>query len=211
MRHITPQRCAQLSCISLFLIFTCPSAAQIRPAPGTRQDIPNREWALSNLRKDLRPDISVEREARILLMTLKDDFRQLQIVNNELMDRTFIQSRNNPKAITSKEIRSSLGEIHKRAGRLRTNLRLPEVKTRKDDISEDRLPGRTMLSSLLILDETVMKVVENPIFQQPGVFDAQHSLRAAEDLNKILRLTDFLRKLAKEDPSLQLAKQDPKK
>jgi hypothetical protein len=140
-------------------------------------------------------------------MTLKEDFRQLQIVNNQLMERTFVQSRNNPDAITSKEIRSSLGEIQKRAGRLRTNLRLPEVKTRKDGINLDGLPGRTMSSGLLVLDQTVTKFVENPIFQRPGVLDAQHSLRAAEDLNKILRLTDSLRKLAKEDP---WAKQDPK-
>ena len=215
MRHITPQLCAQFSCISLFLIFSSPAAAQLQPTPRIRPGISAREWDLSNLRRDLPPAINVEQEARILLMTLREDFRQLQIVNNELMKRTFLPSRNNPDAttsrgprITNQEIRSSLGEIQKRAGRLRTNLRLPDVNTRKeDDIREQRVAGRTMSSGLLMLDQTVTKFVENPYFQQLKVLDAQHALRAAEDLNKILRLTDSLRKLAKEDRE-QVAKQD---
>jgi hypothetical protein len=216
VRHITPQLCAQLSCISLFLILSSPAAAQLQPTPRIRPGMTTPEWSLTSLRKNLPPAISVEHETRILWMTLRDDFRQLQIINNDLMKRTFIQSRNNPGSIghglgiTSKEIRSSLGEIRKRAGRLKTNLRLPEVTTQKDETGEDWLRGRTMSSGLLMLDQTVTKFVENPYFQQPRVLDAQHSLRAAKDLNKILRLTDSLRKLAKQDPA-QLAKQDPKK
>jgi hypothetical protein len=215
VRHITPQLCAQLSCISLFLIFSSPAAAQIQPAPRIRPGPSTPELSLTRIHKDLQPAISVEREARILLMTLREDFRQLQIVNNELMKRTFLKSRSNPDAITgvgitNKEIRSSLAEIQRRGSRLRTNLRLPEVKIRKDDISEDWLPGRTLSSGLLLLDQTVTKFVENPYFQQLRVLDAQNALRAADDLNKILRLTDSLRKLAKQEPE-QLARQDPKK
>lgn len=210
MRHITPQLCAQLSCISLFLIFNSHSAAQIRPEAGIRYEIPNPlERTLVNPRSELQPAINIEREARILLATLKEDFRRLQVVNNELMERTVLESRHSPELITSKEIRSSLSEIQKRARRLRTNLRLPEVETRNDDISKEGLFGHSLSSGLSMLDQTVMKFVENPIFQKPGVFDAQHSLRAAEDVNKILRLTDSLCRLAKEDPA-QLAKQDSK-
>ena len=206
MRHITPQLCAQLSCISLFLIFNSASIAQIRTGPRTRPDVPNREWALANLRKDSRSKVSLEQEARILLATLKDDFRQLQIVNNDLMQRTFIDSRKNPEAISSKEIRASLGEMQKRADRLRTNLRLPEVKTSKDEFTFE------MSTGLLALDQTVMKFVENPIFQQPGILDAQKSTSAAEDLSKILRLTEALRKKAKEEfLPLHQARQDAKR
>ena len=211
MRRITPQLCAQLSCISLFLIFNSASIAQVRPVAGTRPAVSNHDWTLANARKDVRPNISVERQARILLATLKDDFRQLQIVNNDLMQRTFIDSRSNPEAITNKEIRSSLGEMQKRADRLRTNLRLPEIQISKPE-SQELASVPDLSKGLLVLDQTVMKFVKNPIFQQPGILDTEKSTSAAEDLSKILRLTEVLRKLAKEHfvPG-QLPQQDSKK
>jgi hypothetical protein len=121
------------------------------------------------------------------------------------MQRTFIESAKNPEAISSKEIRASLGEIQKRADRLRTNLRLPEVKTSKDEFTFE------MSTGLLLLDQTVMRFVENPIFQQPGILDAQKSTSAAEDLNKILRLTQALRKKAKEDAVVRELARAPSK
>jgi hypothetical protein len=208
VRHITPQICAQFSCISLFLIFNSASIAQIRPGPGTRPNVSNREWALLNLRKDLlHPGVSLEQEARILLATLKDDFRKLQIVNNDLMQRTLIELQKNPEAISIKEIRASLGEMQKRAERLRSNLRLPEVRIPKAEGMQEMASVPSFTKTLVVLDDTVMKFVENPIFQQPRILDAQKSTSASEDLCKILRLTEALRKMAKEDAFLrELAK-----
>jgi len=57
----------------------------------------------------------------------------------------------------------------------------------------------TLSAGLLILDQVVVSFVDNPIFQQPLVLDAQMSVRAAGDLNKILGLTESLRKLARQD------------
>jgi hypothetical protein len=208
VRHITPQICAQFSCISLFLIFNSASIAQIRPGSGTRPNVSNREWALLNLRKDLlHPEVSLEQEARILLATLKDDFRKLQIVNNDLMQRTLIELQKNPEAISIKEIRASLGEMQKRAERLRSNLRLPEVRIPKAEGMQEMASVPSFTKTLVVLDDTVMKFVENPIFQQPRILDAQKSTSASEDLCKILRLTEALRKMAKEDAFLrELAK-----
>ena len=212
MRHITPRLCAQFSCISLFLIFNSASIAQIRPGPGTRPNVPNSEWTLVNLRKDLlHPNVSVEQEARILLATLKDDFRKLQIVNNDLMQRTLIESLKNPEAISIKEIRASLGEMQKRADRLRINLRLPEVKIPKAEGMQEMASLPSLTKGLLVLDQTVMKFVENSIFQQPGILDAQKSTSAAEDLCKILRLTEALRKMAKEEAVLRELAKAPSK
>ena len=208
MRHISPQLCAQLSCISLLLIFSSVSVAQIRPLPGTRPDMPNREWALGNLRKDIRPNVPIQQQARILLATLKDDFRQLQIVNNDLMQRTFVDLRKDPQAISGKEIRSILGEIRKRAERLRTNLRLPEVEIPEAERNQATDSTHSLSSGLMALDRLVMKFVENPIFQQPGILDTEQSTRAAEDLCRIVLFAEALRKLAKEAPlPPQLARQ----
>jgi len=194
VRHISPRLCAQVSCFFLLFLFANTSYGQL-PNPAVRlpQRIPAREQALGNLRIGADPvERELEREKRILLVTLKEDFRQLQIVNNELMKRTFVpRSGNSP--ITPKEIRASLGEIQNRARRLKVNFRLPDAQANaKEDIV-------TLPSGLLRLDEKVMRFVDNPIFQQLRVVDAQLSVQAAEDLEAILRLTDSLRKLAKEE------------
>ncbi len=197
MRHISPQLCAQVSCISLSLLFVSTSYAQKTIVPvRAPQRLPSRDTLA--VRTDNRlAERDFEREKRILLMSLKEDFRQLQIVNLELMKRVFLPPLNKADAITSKEIRESLAEIQSRARRLKMNFRLPEVET--DQGLKEVLPVGTLSSGLLSLDQTVMRFVENPIFQRLQVVDAQLSVRAAEDLNKILRLTDSLRKLAKED------------
>jgi hypothetical protein len=152
----------------------------------------------------------MEQQARILLTALKDDFRQLQMINNDLMQRTLVDVRKDPEAISSKEIRSRLGEIHKRADRLRTNLRLPDVEPPRVEITQMLVSDQDLSKGLLSLDQAVMKFVENPIFQRPGILDTQQSMSAAEDLGRILRITEVLRKLAKQDFAVkQLARKAP--
>ena len=190
MRRISPQLCAQGSCIFLLLLFATVSYGQI-PA--------SRDQALGNLRINVNSaERELEREKRILLVTLKEDFRQLQIINNELMTRIFLPPSKNVEPITPKEISVSLGEIQSRARRLKLNFRLPEVEP-ENRVNQDALREGKLPSTFLILDEAVMRFVDNPIFQQLRVVDARLSVQAAEDLDKILRLTDSLRKLVRED------------
>jgi hypothetical protein len=200
VRHISPRLCAQASCIFLLLLFAAAAYGQLPNNPSSArlpQRIPAREQALGNLSVGTSPvERQFEREKRILLATLKEDFRQLQIVNNELMQRVFVPRSNNTGPITPKEIRGSLSEIQSRARRFKVNFRLPEVSTER---SLNEHTYATLSSGLLMLDETVMRFVGNPIFQQLQVVDARLSVQAAEDLNAILRLTDSLHKLAKDD------------
>lgn len=199
MRHIFPQLCAQLLFISLSLVFVSASYGQsTSPLFRSPQNLPTRERVFPDSRLDANRVRDSEREKRILLVILKEDFRQLQLVENDLMKRVFVPSANYGEAISRKEIRASLGEIQNRAQRLKQNFRLPEVKTdkrTKDDASE----FGTLSAGLLILDKTVTKFVENPIFQQLKVIDAELSIQASQDLEKILRLTGSLRKLAKSE------------
>jgi hypothetical protein len=170
--------------------------------PGNaRQDIQNREWALGNIRRDVSRDVNSQfaREQKLAQLALRDDFRKLQLVNNDLMKRTFVQA-----TIKPKEIRSSLGEMRKLAQRLRVSFNLPEPESLKNSSKASVPPYHVSLSpGLLLLDQAVMKFVENPLFQQPKVLDTELSFRAATDLNEILRLTDFLRKLTKQDQASQ--------
>jgi hypothetical protein len=191
--HITPRVCAPLFCISLLPLFVSTSHSQT-----PMQNIKNRDDALENYaRKEGRRGTRPDPNTALRLKSLKDDFRQLQIVNNELIARTDKRSR---EPMNFDEIRSSLGEIHKLAQRLLINLKLPDVKKEKDEISDRESPKISLPSGLLILDQKVMEFVQNPIFQQPLVLDAKLSVIAAQDLKDILRLTDMLRKETNPDP-----------
>jgi len=174
-------------------LYVSVAQGQIPIRPGNpRQDIQNREWALGNIRSNRDPNSQFSREQKLALEALRDDFRKLQIINNDLMKRTFVESKIKPK-----EIRESLGEMKKLAQRLRTSFNLPEPKVGdKDTVTDNNV---TLSPGLLLLDQAVMRFVENPFFQQPRVLDMELVSRAGSDLNEILRLTDLLRKLTKED------------
>jgi hypothetical protein len=189
VRRLAPPVLPSLFVFSYLLCFASTSHSQIPIAPSTsRQDIQNREWALTNLRREVNHN--VDRERKVLELTVRDDFRKLQVVNNDLMKRTFFQP-SEPK-ISLKEIRSRLGEIRNLAQRLKVNLTLPNVEEQKNSD-----PKVGLFRGLLVLDKTVMRFVENPSFQQPKVLDAESSVQARKDLDEILRLTAQLRKLAK--------------
>ncbi|HET6862399.1 MAG TPA: hypothetical protein VFH91_05110 [Pyrinomonadaceae bacterium] len=191
MRRFVPQLFAQIFCISLLLLLAPNSNAQlpIRPSIG-RPDIQSREWELGHLRPEVKAQYDRQQQARV---ARREDFRKLQIVNNALMQRMFLASKNNTPKLTPKEISSSLEEIKKVAQRLRTNLPIPRLETDKDLTSE----AVTLSPGLLRLDKAVMSFVENPLFSQPRVYDSEMATKAGKDLNEIVRLSEFLRKLSK--------------
>jgi hypothetical protein len=189
VRRFAPQLSAQLFCISLVLFSVSNSQGQMPRRLTAQQQIHNREWALENLRRQARLQPNA-RERRVDQVSLRNDFRQLQLANNQLMARVFESPAS--QRITNKEIRSSLGEIRKLAERLRSSLGLPKIEPAAEtDVA--LIPG------LKQLDQALMSFVENPLFQQPRVYDTEMASRAAGDLNDVVRLADVLRKLTKDD------------
>jgi hypothetical protein len=184
VRRVAPQVFAQIFCITLLAFCVSESQAQ-RP----NQDIQNRSWSLSNIRRD----VDVERpngQLRLAQVELKNDYRKLQVVNNDLMKRVFKPSGN--QTITQKEIRSSLGEIKKLAERLRSNFGLPEAEGGEPANDLALKPG------LLELDKTIMSFVDNPLLREPRVYDTELASQAAKDLNAVSRLAEALRRLTKD-------------
>ena len=140
--------------------------------------------------KDQTPSHPYARDRRQVEASIRNDFRQLQIVNNNLMERMLDRSAN--RQISNKEIRSSLGEIKKLAERLRSNFGIPK-KTKP--AAE---PDIALLSGLVQLHRAVVSFVDNPLFQQPRVYDAELASKAGEDLSEVMTLADLLRKLTKD-------------
>ena len=188
MRRFAPQLFAQLFCIALVLFSVSNSHGQMPNRPSTQEQL--REWALANARGGGNANANqFAREKQLAQLALKNDFRKLQLVNNQLMVGMFEHS---PRPITLKEIRSSLGEIKKVAERLRSGFGFPKEKADEPANNLALKPG------LLQLDKAVMNFVENPLFQQPKVYDTEFASRAGSALNEVLRLAEVLRKLAKE-------------
>jgi hypothetical protein len=192
VRRFAPQLSAQLFCISLLFSCISHSQAQIANHLTAQQQIQNREWALENLRRQARLQPNT-RERRIDQITLRNDFRQLQIVNNSLMARVFETAPETQK-ITNKEIRSSLSEIKKLAERLRSSLAIPKAEPKPEP---EPGPGVDLPVGLRQLDEALMRFVDNPLFKQPRVYDTEMATQAAGDLTEVVRLADALKKLIK--------------
>ena len=144
--------------------------------------------------KEARTDNSAS--ARLALAQIGEDFRQMQIVNNEMMRATF--SGGAPRALDYERISKATAEINRRAARLRANLQLPAREERDEARETEReIAGEKELrSSLLSLDELIMGFVNNPTFRKQGVLDAQHSARASRDLQSIIRLSQRIKQRA---------------
>ena len=190
MRRVAPQLFAQLLFITLLSVSVSNAQTTAAQKPTSRDSMQNRGWVRGSLTNEFNSEIA--RQKQLTQASLKNDFRKLQIVNNQLMVRMFVPPSGSSKKITKKEIKSSLGEIKKLAERLRDNLPIPKVEPVEQTDQLELAPG------LLLLDKALMQFVHNPLFQQPRVFDAELALQAAGDLNEVLRLAKILRELSKE-------------
>jgi hypothetical protein len=104
------------------------------------------------------------------------------------MERMFDGS--SSRQITNKEIRSSLGEIKKLTERLRFSFGIPKIQATEE-------PDVALRPGLLRLNEAVLNFVENPLFQQPRVYDPEMWSKAGKDVSEVLTLADVLRRLTK--------------
>ena len=185
MRRVAPQVFAQLFCITLLLFCVSNSQAQVPP----QVEIQNRGWVLSNMRRVVSVDERA-REQLLVKIALREDYRKLQVVNNDLMKRVFRPAPN--QTISEKDISSRLSEIKKLAERLRSNFGFPKEEGKEPASDLALKPG------LLQLDETIISFVDNPLLRQPRVYDTKLASEAARDLDSVSRLADALKRLVKE-------------
>ncbi|HKY43698.1 MAG TPA: hypothetical protein VJM50_11420 [Pyrinomonadaceae bacterium] len=187
MRRFAPQLFAQLFFVSLLLFSAYNVKAQTRPTP--QQKVRNQQWSLEREQSQTPPH-PYARDRRQVEAAVRSDYRQLQIVNNNLMERMF--DRSSTQRITNKEIRSSLGKIKKLTERLRSSFGIPRIKANAE-------PDLALAPGLLQLNQAVRSFVDNPMFQQRRVYDAELVSKAGKDVSEVLTLADALRKLTKED------------
>jgi hypothetical protein len=149
----------------------------------------DRETQLRMLEKQRRNP--ARSDPKLAFVQIKEDFRRIQVVDNEVM-RT-VSSRS---ALDYKQIAEAVGEIKKCAARLKTNLVFPEAE--KEDAHQEKPDPDTsgLKPSLVALDRLIMSFVHNPIFKDAGVVDAKLGGKARRDLESIIELSDKLKKSA---------------
>ncbi len=162
-----------------------PDAVSARKA---EQDMIDREWNLTRMTNEA--DKQFKKEQISLFPQIKEDFTNLQTVNNNLMRTVFVNN-----AIDYGVISGAIGEIRKRAFRLRQNLVLPKISDREEAHKQTDIRNNEQLkASLLGLDHAVMSFVKNPIFQAPNVVDPVLASTAGRDLEAIIASSNTIKK-----------------
>ena len=121
---------------------------------------------------------------------IKDDFRDLQSLNNKMMADAWLQD-----ALDYSSITDMVSKIRGKANDLKDSLSLPAAEN-----SESKLPAVTTVrhfrAELLLLDKTLMRFVNNPVFQTANTVDVNLAKKASEDLEQVILLAFDLKQNA---------------
>lgn len=206
--HTTPPllaaACAALLCL---LAPAAEARAQARPpqphrppGEGTRSpthrpiseappSIRERQLKMRDMEDELSRPEPVRRPSEEAMAEVAQDYRRIQLVNNQMMGKVM------PAAAPDyKLIEESAGEIRKIAERLRHNLMLPEpaaAPTGPAEAGKAAAPAAAetaeqLKKALLLLDRSLMSFVRSPLFQNTEVLDAEVAAKASRDLADVI-------------------------
>ena len=123
---------------------------------------------------------------------IKDDFRDLQSLNNKMMADAWMQD-----ALDYSSIADRVSKIRSKANDLKDGLSLPESENSQTAL---KMPAVTTVrqfrEQLLLLDKTLMRFVANPVFQAANTVDVNLAKKASEDLEQVISLTFDLKQNA---------------
>ena len=154
----------------------------------TRADM-DRQLLLSAI---LPENKEAEQARKAVLKQIREDFKDLQALNNKMMAEAWSKS-----TLDYGFISDMVSRIRGRATRLRMNLNLPQP-------SAPEQPGPTpaiadanqFRAALMVLDRTIMTFVSNPLFQHPNTIEVQQATNARRDLDAVIDLTIDLKQHA---------------
>jgi hypothetical protein len=121
---------------------------------------------------------------------IKEDFRDLQSLNNKMMADAWSQD-----ALDYSSIADMVSKIRGKAGDLKDGLALPESeKTEMKTLVVTTV--RQFREQLLLLDKTIMRFVNNPVFQAGNAVDVNQAKKARADLEQVISLSADLKQNA---------------
>jgi hypothetical protein len=123
---------------------------------------------------------------------IKDDFRDLQALNNKMMADAWLQD-----TLDYSSIAEMVSKIRGRANDLKESLSLPESENSETDAKMPTVTTvRQFREQLLLLDKTIMRFVTNPAFQAANTVDVNLAKKASDDLKQVIFLTFDLKQNA---------------
>ena len=201
------QQCRLVICAVLCLVATIPvvivpasAAPSQRPTrpPGNldmKREQREMEMRETRLRKtelgvaiEKRDQRSIEEAAK----KLQEDFKQIQIIRNEIVRIILAE-----KPFDYKLISDKAGEINKRADRLKAFL-IPvdpedKEKSQKNHVEFD---NDGMKGALIQLCNQIASFVDNPVLKTPDRVDVEQSTKAGGDLLSIIELSGIIKRSA---------------
>jgi len=126
-----------------------------------------------------------------LLKKIKEDFRALQNVNNKMMAEVFATDQ-----LDYRHTSDMISQVRAKAVSLKTSLSLPTDNNAKKQPSPNAIESlKDLRAALLVLDQSVMSFVNNPMFQKPDVVEVSLATKASRDLEAVISLSEDLKRL----------------
>ena len=192
-------RKGKFAAVALILVSVVAFVSDARAQrPGTAAQ-PLRDLVRSIERKEMDqlllhkpiPSLSDEPARRHVLKQIKEDFRDLQNLNNKMMSNTWAR-----ETVDYGFVSDMIAQIRGKANRLKLNLNLPESGDTKITRRFEPVNDKDFRASLMTLDETIMRFVKNPLFQSPNTIKVNQATEARHDLEAVIELAAGLRKVA---------------
>jgi hypothetical protein len=168
------------------------SPPTIKDPKGDTLERQNREATLRSAEMEVAVEKTDKRRINAAIEQIKEDFRHIQIVRNEIA-RNILANKPFDYGLISEEA----GDVRKRADRLKSYLVAPAGKeaenSRKNEVDFN---DQEMKSALVRLCNLIVSFVENPVLKTPGTTDAQQSKKVASDLLNIIDLSGNIKRSA---------------
>jgi malonyl CoA-acyl carrier protein transacylase len=148
-----------------------------------------REAAWELRMAEVRRPPEKRRDATLAYAQIRDDYKQIQVVNNSLAKSVAAGG-----PLDLKYVSKSVSEIKSRASRLKENLMLPEAKSPPERPREEPLRDEQLKSSLARLDGLVMEFIDSPIFEQAKAVNLEQAAKARRNLEEIIELSEQIKK-----------------
>ena len=177
------------------LVLAANAQAQRTPGPFRQPEetrpasIEERQMKMMEMERAAK-EPSAEAEQKLALAQIAQDYREIQIINNKMMSTSM--STAEPNFLT---IGRTLEQIQKRAARLKGNLRLAESKEKPEaNLYKPAQNTKEFKTHLLALDDSIMRLVKNPVFKEPDVVNVNESAKARGELEFIIVTSQLIRK-----------------
>jgi hypothetical protein len=184
---------------ALILVYACAIATQgqSRSQPSARdtaRQIQRVERDQQLLLKPLPPKKEDDSARRAALKQSKEDFKNIQGINNKMMANAWAK-----EELDYNSISDSISQIKSKAIRLKSNLSLPEPEKENEEKQLDLAVAsvKDFRAALLRLDKSIMSFVTNPLFKESSVMEVSLATRASHDLEMVIDLSENLQKAAK--------------